>query len=68
MKVYTCTDHDGHWPVGVSSVIVATHEAQAAELLKAELKAHGLDPNKPFTLRQIQTEKPQAFVLQDGEY
>ena len=67
MNVYTCTDHDGHW-VGGASVIVANSEHEARELLKAELYEHGLDSNKPFTLRQINTEKPRAFVLQDGDY
>lgn len=67
MNVYVCTDHDGHW-VGVASVVVANSEHEARGLLQAELHEHGLDERKPFTLRRIQTEKPQAFVLQDGNY
>jgi hypothetical protein len=67
MKVWTCNDHDGHW-VGTASVIVADTEDQARELLKAELKEHGLDFHKPFTLRRINTSRPKAFVLQDGDY
>ncbi len=68
MKVWTCTDHDGHWPVGVASVVVADTEDQARELLKAEIKEHGLDHHKPFTLRRINTSRPKAFVLQNGDY
>lgn len=67
MNVYVCTDHDGHY-VGVASVVVANSEPEAAALLKAQLHEHGLDETKPFTLRLIQTERPQAFVLQDGDY
>lgn len=68
MNIYTCTDHDGHWPVPVASVVVANSEAEARALLMAELREHGLNEKEPFTLRQIQTESPQAFVLSDGDY
>jgi hypothetical protein len=68
LKIYVCTDHDGHWPVGVCSVIVAFTEESAREMLKDELRDHGLDPEKPFTLRQLNLTNPKAFVLLDGEY
>lgn len=67
MNIYTCVDHDGHW-VGVASVVVAETEDQARALLAAEIKTHGLDASKPFTLRKISTESPRAFVLCDGDY
>ena len=67
MKVYVCTDHNGHYPVGVAAVVIANDEAQARELLEAELTEHGLGGGT-FTLRRIQNEKPQAFVLMDGNY
>jgi hypothetical protein len=65
MNVYVCDDHHGHYPVGVCSV---EHEDQARDLLKAELRSHGLDPNKPFTLRKLNTAEPRAFVILDGDY
>lgn len=68
MNVYTCTDHEGLYPVPVASVVVANSEAEARELLTAELREHGLKQKHPFTLRQIQTERPQAFVLSNGDY
>ncbi len=68
MNIYVCTDHDGHYPVGVASVVVAASEREAVELLRAEIVSHGLDGNKPFTLQRIQAEKPQALVLRDGDY
>jgi hypothetical protein len=68
MKIYTCTDHEGHWPVGVCSVIVANSEEEAAKLLAIELHKHGLHKNKPFTLQELDTTSPRAFVLRDGDY
>ncbi len=68
LNVWTCDDHDGHWPVGTASVVVAHDENEARVLLTAELKSHGLDPNKGFTLRRINTDSPRAFVLRDGDY
>ena len=67
MKVYICTDHDGHSPVGVASVIVAMNEGQADVLLASELIKCGLDPVK-FTLQELDTATPAVHVLQDGEY
>lgn len=68
MNVYTCTDHDGHYPVGVSSLIVAENEAEARRLLIQELAEHGLKQTTPFTLRLMNVSAPRAFVLQDGDY
>lgn len=68
LNVYTCTDHDGFYPVGVASVVVAETEEIARDLLKTELKEHGLDYHKPFTLRRINTAHPKAFVLLNGDY
>jgi hypothetical protein len=67
MKIFTCTDHDGHW-VGVASVVVAPSEEIARRLLQIELRSHGLSGNKPFHLREINTTEERAFVLQDGDY
>jgi hypothetical protein len=68
MNVYTCTDHEGFWPVGVCSVVVAKTEDEAHELLRIALKEHGLTKELPFTLRKVNTEQPQAFLLLDGDY
>lgn len=67
MNVYVCTDHKGHWPVGVASVVIAATEDDARALLETELVAHGLGGGM-FTLRKIQNETPQAFILMDGDY
>jgi hypothetical protein len=69
MRVFTCIDHDNR-SVGVASVVVAADEAEAKHLLDAELATHGLKPfaSRSYTLREILTETPRAFVLQDGDY
>jgi hypothetical protein len=68
MKVYTCIDHDCHWPVGVASIIVALNEANAVELLKKALRECSLDAERPFTLNEVEMTHEQAIVLQDGNY
>jgi hypothetical protein len=68
LNVYTCCDHDGHWPVGGASVVVAESEPMARDLLIAALRDHGIRQSGAFTLRLINTDQPRAFVLNDGEY
>ena len=70
MRVFTCVDHDCHYPVGVASVIVAENEQQARELLDAQLIEHGLNPydEPPYTLQELALDTPQAIVLRDGDY
>ena len=54
MKIYYSTDHDSHHPVGCASVVMAENEQVAWILLAAELEKRGLDPEKDFTLRELQ--------------
>jgi hypothetical protein len=70
MNVYTCKDHDGHFPVGVASIVVADSEDEAREILDAELKANGLKPfaRCPYTLVSLSTSSPKAIVLNNGDY
>lgn len=75
MNVYTCNDHVGHW-VGTASVIVAENELQAYELLRVQLVKHGLNlevleaekRGEMPTFQPLDTTKPQAIVLQNGDY
>jgi hypothetical protein len=66
-KLFTCTDHAGVWPVGVASIVLAHTEYEARKLLAAKLIERGL-LKKEFTLQQIDTSRPQAVVLRDGDY
>lgn len=67
MNVYVCTDHAGHWAVPVASVVVAHDEAEAAGLLRAELKKRGLG-GADFNLQLVACDKPHAVILSDGDY
>lgn len=67
MKVFVCNDHEGHWPVGTASVVVAENEQQAFALLKARLEQRGIIDEK-FTLMELSLDGPQAVVLCDGTY
>lgn len=70
MKVYTCTDHVYHWPVGVASVVVADNRHQAKELLIKALKEQGglEQGTEPFTLQELDISTPNALVLLTGQY
>lgn len=68
MKVYYCTDHDGYYPVGTASIIVAENEDDANRMLVRTLNNIGLKGNDPFTLTELDTTKPQVTILQDGNY
>lgn len=66
LNVYTCTDHDGFWPVPVASVVVAPDEATARDLLRDALADRGLDIGG-FTLTELPL-VPGATILSDGTY
>jgi hypothetical protein len=68
MKVFTCKDHIGHWLPGCS-VIVASNEERARDLLIEKLREHGLYAfRNGFTLQELDTSKARAVVLWDGDY
>ena len=69
MKIFTCTDHDNQW-VGVASVIIANNKGHAKMLLDQELINKHLKPyaESPYTLTELDINKPQAIILQDGDY
>lgn len=70
MKIYICTDHDIHWPVGGASIVLAKNEDQAKALLDVELVKRGLSAwaEYPYTLRELDLGKAQAVILADGNY
>ena len=67
MRVFTGTDHEGHW-VGVASVVVAPAPECARTLLIAELVSYGIKQSEPFTLKEIDLSAAAAIVLQNGDY
>lgn len=67
MKLFSCTDHDTHWPVGGASIVLAENQELAMELLDAALMKHALVGFKgqPYTLVEIDLTKSQAVVLNE---
>lgn len=66
-RVFVCTDHAGHYPVGVASVVVAHDEQQARMMLEDELCRIGLEKTA-FTLVEVDRTRPSVRVLNDGNY
>ena len=67
MRIFTCNDHHGHWPVPTASVVIAKNEDEAREMLTQELEGRGIKVFD-FTLVEINPNKKQVVVLSDGEY
>ena len=75
MRAWTCTEFDGHWPVGCAAVVVAENEKVALHWLVKELKSHGLtglNNGEPITNNELKPLPVQggrlARVLNDGNY
>ena len=67
MRVFVCTDHAGHYPVGTASVVLAPTREDAERMLAVALAEKSL-PALGFTLRELPATEPRAVVLCDGEY
>jgi hypothetical protein len=67
MKVFTCTDFPGEWPVGVAAVVVADSLETAHNMMAFNIHRRGF-PVGDFTLREIDLTKQTVYVLNDGQY
>ena len=56
MKVFTCRDFTGFYPVGTAAVVVAEDIGAATVALRNALIDNGL-PGDDFTLRELDTER-----------
>lgn len=68
MKVFTCKDFKGHWPVPVAAVIVAETLEDARLELDARLKAEGLKQDDRPTLKEVDVTRANVIILSNGEY
>lgn len=69
LKVFTCTDFTGHWPVGVAAVVFANSQEQAAELLAERLALNGLPQTiVPAAMEERDISSPAVMILRDGDY
>ena len=71
MKVYICENLNGVW-IGAQAVIVAETNRKAKNALVRKLKCIGLWYNKndknDFELQEIDTDKAQIIMINDGDY
>ena len=69
-KIFSCTDFRGHWPVGVSSIIVAADKREAKVLLDQKLKAMGIpiEGDGHYTFEEVNMNQKGAILLNKGEY
>ena len=69
MKVWTCTNFKGHWPVGTAAVILASTEGEALHLLDEAVQKRGLPPlNETCEMVEVTMQAPRAVILCDGNY
>lgn len=69
MRVWTCNDFKGMWPVGSAAVVVAKDEEQARRILDWDLRQRGLDGLRDSDrIIEIDTDTPDVRVLNDGDY
>jgi len=76
MKLYTCTSHDLHYPIGCGSIVVAASRVHGKRLLDVELESRGLKPwaQSSYLLEEVkgvsvsEESEPQAIILCDGNY
>lgn len=70
MRVFYCTDHATHWPVGGASVIVAADENEAQALLDQQLLNERMmtSHDSPYRLVELAIDKPIAVILDNGDY
>lgn len=69
MKIYVHTAFEGHYPVGVSALVVAESTTEAAMLLEGALDEQGLCQEiDPDDFVEIETDGPDVRILNDGDY
>lgn len=70
MKVFTCTNFKGLYPVGTAAVIVAHSKAEAKKELLQELKTAGLKQDEDFKpeIQELYLLVPQCEILNNGDY
>lgn len=66
MRVFTCNDFTGHYPVGSAAVVIAKDEHHAEEILRLSLGERGLSGD--FTLKELNVTEAGAVILADGNY
>jgi len=67
MRVWTCSDAKGHYPVGFAAVIVATDEIEAQAQFAMAMLDEGLDPYSGHLI-ELDLTTVKATILVNGDY
>lgn len=68
LRVWTCDDFRGLYPVGSAAVVVAKDEETARTKLREALEDHGLGEQGDLPLTEVLTDVPGVIILVDGNY
>ena len=71
MKVWTCNNFRGHWPVGTAAVVAADSIERACDVLSEMLAEEGLPQEiKPEQLQECPVPEVGfgVRILNDGDY
>lgn len=69
LKVFTCTEFKGRYPVGTAATVVAIDAEDAAVLLTGYLYGLGLGQSiKAEQMVELDTSKIGVKILNEGEY
>lgn len=68
MRVFVCSDFEGHYPVGSAAVVVAQNKTHAENMLNEELVRCGLSALGQKTLQEVSMKTERAIILCDGNY
>lgn len=69
LKVFTCTEFKGHYPVGTAATVVAVDAEDAAMLLTGYLYGLGLGQSiNAEQMEELDLTKIGVKILNDGNY
>ena len=68
MKVFTCTNFEGFYPVGTAAVVVAENVTEADMLLRNKLNSIGLSQDDELILEELSLNSSVVVILRDGNY
>lgn len=69
LKIYTCNNFTGHWPVPTAAVVIAENQEDAAGILSIQLNAEGLQQDVyPDQMVELYTDQKRVILLSKGDY
>ncbi len=68
LRVWTCNEFRGHWPVGAAAVVVAGTRDEAEALLLDRLRAEGLPQDEHLDMQAVPMQDGIVRILCDGDY